>query len=52
MDRQLSPRQKKKQVFKEFEWLDLIPYSIAFILLLAELSILCEFLQLYNKINY
>lgn len=49
MDRIIHPRKKKQRIFKEFACIDLIPYSIALILLLAELYILCQFIRLYDK---
>ncbi|HEV7334138.1 MAG TPA: hypothetical protein VGN63_24105 [Flavisolibacter sp.] len=51
MDRYLSSSKRKRRFFKEFEWLDLIPYSIALLLLGAEISILCRFLQIYQNIS-
>ena len=51
MDRYISSPKRKRRLFKEFEWLDLIPYSIALVLLGAEISILCRFLQIYQRIS-
>jgi hypothetical protein len=51
MDRILQPRQQKRRLFKEFECMDLIPYSIALLLLLAEGYILCGFIGLAAKLS-
>jgi hypothetical protein len=51
MDRYISSQKRKLRLFKEFEWLDLIPYSIALLLLLAEITILCGFLQIVQDIS-
>ena len=52
MDRLLQSGKKKRRLWKEFECMDLIPYSIAAILLAAELYILHTFVQLYDKVHY
>lgn len=49
MDRYISTRAKKLRLFKKFEYIDLIPYAIALVLLLAELYILFQFIRLYES---
>jgi hypothetical protein len=51
MDRFIQSPKKKTRVFKQFESIDLIPYSLAFILLLAELYILCSFIGLSEQLG-
>ncbi len=47
MDRIINNSKHTKTVlFKEFEYLDLVPYSIALILLIAEVYILTAFITL------
>lgn len=52
MDRIIHSGKQKPRLFKEFEYIDIIPYSIALLLLLAEGYILWQFLHLYAKMNY
>lgn len=46
MDRVLLKYEKKQRWFKPFEWMDLIPYSIAVVLLLMQLYILLQFIKI------
>ena len=51
MDRFISSPKKKCYLFKPFEWLDLIPYSVALALLLGGIYILCRFAAIYQFIS-
>lgn len=52
MDRYIQSKKKEHRLFKQFECTDLIPYSIALILLLAEVYILVGFLNLHDNNAY
>lgn len=49
MDRYIGKQEKKIFLFKEFEYLDLIPYTIALILLVMEIYIVLQFIQLSKQ---
>jgi hypothetical protein len=46
MDRVLLKQEKKQRWFKPFEWMDLIPYTIALVMLLMQLYILLQFIKI------
>ncbi len=46
MDRQIDPADKKENLFKQFEYIDLMPYGIALVLLIGELYILFQYLKI------
>ncbi|CAN5208313.1 hypothetical protein BH11BAC6_BH11BAC6_00230 [soil metagenome] len=52
MDRKITKRdQNRFSIFKNFEYLDLFPYSIALVLLLADIYILNTFLVISHNMN-
>jgi hypothetical protein len=51
MDRYLQPGKKKKRLIKEFECLDIIPYSIALVLLVAQLYIVLQLSRVYTSLR-
>jgi len=48
MDRILLKGEKKQRWFKPFELMDLIPYSIALLMVLMQLYILLQFIKITN----
>lgn len=51
MDRFISSSKRRRRLFKAFEWHDLIPYTIALLLLLGEIVILCRFARIYEQVS-
>lgn len=52
MDRYIQQGRKKCRMFKKFETIDLIPYSVALLMLVLEVYILLQFLHLYDRLQY
>jgi hypothetical protein len=51
MDRMISDPHKTK-LFKEFEYIDLFPYAIALIMVLAEIYIVHQFIVVTPFVQY
>ena len=53
MDIKLTKSKKSKQaLFKEFEFIDLIPYSLALIMIVGQIYFLFEFINyIINKVD-
>jgi hypothetical protein len=51
MDRIISNPHKTK-LFKEFEYLDLFPYTIALMMVLAEIYIVYQFMVVTHFVQY
>lgn len=51
MDRALLKHEKKHRWFKPFEWMDLLPYSVAVVMLLMQLYILLQFIKIAEGIQ-
>lgn len=51
MDRAILT-QEKTGLFKQFEYIDLIPYTIAVMMILAEIYIVHQFTVVTSLINY
>lgn len=51
MDRILPAKKKKILFWKPFEWVDLLPYSIALAMVLMEVYLLLHFIDLSNQMK-
>ena len=51
MDRYINNK-KKWRLFKEFQCIDIVPYSLALIMLVMEVYILLTFLRIAERISY
>jgi len=52
MDRKIAaPKNKKLRLLKEFEYLDLFPYSIALLLLSGSIYIMCAFIAITHAMK-
>jgi hypothetical protein len=51
MDRMITPKGKKFRLIKEFEYLDLFPYSIALLMLSGSIYIMCAFVAITHALK-